>query len=144
MIRPHGFILDIMNYERMLRGVLDGSAKGDALDVICNVITACEGILESDFDGDYFTPQEVAFIKEKVEFADMLLLLDAPRVALNTFEELRRGVEGGMCLGSILVRHLRFPVRLLDEASGDAELGALYELPGLVKYQIAKELIMMV
>lgn len=127
MIRPHGLIIDIQSFERQL--ACNNSES------YLNIIESLEKLLDADFDSLYFTEREVGMIKEKIEFVDMLLLLDAPSVAAKEFNKIRQDILGG-----ILVRHLRFASRLLKNDSNYNDIGTLYDLPDLVKSKIVEEI----
>jgi hypothetical protein len=126
MIRPHGLIIDIQNFERQL------ACKESYI----NIIESLEKILDADFDSLYFTEHEVSKIKEKIEFVDMLLLLEALSVVAKEFQKIRQEILGG-----ILVRHLRFASRLLKIDSNYNDIGTLYDLPDLVKSKIVDEIV---
>lgn len=129
MLSPHNLNIRLRRFKNMIK-----TSDPDEYHV---AIEAIEKTCKDDYDMTYFSPENVMFIINKLEFAILCLFLDIPDSALEVMSEIRSQV-----LDKIFIRNLLFVNRFFkheyDEHYENWDIGTLNVLPDLIKYEIHK------
>lgn len=85
-----------------------------------------------EFDMLYLTQEDIILIEHSLFISVIMLLNSLSLEALENLNPIRK------ILNNIYSKNLWMSTRLLKEQSGPDDLGTLYDLPALVKFEIHK------